>query len=89
MKLLQIDLDDVNNHEEIEAIKDKAGGLGFYEAYFEAGPQFILQLSIVIRIGYVCKLEQTIGVHGVQQWRVGGGWVSCQLPGGLVSGSGQ
>ncbi len=54
-----MDLDDVSNHKEIEAIKDKAGGLGFYEAYFEAGPQFILQLSIVIRIGYVCKLEHS------------------------------
>ncbi len=54
-----MDLDDVSNHKEIEAIKNKAGGLGFYEAYFEAGPQFILQLSIVIRIGYVCKLTNT------------------------------
>ncbi len=52
-----MDMDDVGNHEIIEAINDKAGGLGFYEAYFEAGPQFIFQLSTVIRIGYVCKLD--------------------------------
>jgi len=36
-------------------MKNEALGAGLYEAFFESAPQFILQSSIVLRTGNICK----------------------------------
>ncbi len=55
LKLVALDTDASENHKLVEEIQVLASGLGFFEAFLEAGPQFILQLSIVLRLGYASK----------------------------------
>ncbi len=55
LKLLAMDTDKASNNKLKEEVKANAAGLSFYEAFLEAGPQFILQLSIIIRVGYYSK----------------------------------
>jgi hypothetical protein len=38
-------------------LKGEAVSLGLYEAFLEAAPQFVLQLSIVLRTGVIGKLH--------------------------------
>jgi len=35
----------------VKSIKAEASSFGFFEAFLESAPQFILQLSIVLRTG--------------------------------------
>ena len=39
----------------LETIKREATTLGLHEAFLEAGPQLVLQLSIILRLGYFSK----------------------------------
>ncbi len=43
-----------HNSKEVERIQKCAGLLGFYEAFLEAGPQLILQLTNILRFMYIC-----------------------------------
>jgi hypothetical protein len=43
------------NHDLVSSIKTEALSLGLYEAFLEAAPQFIFQLSTVLRMGYISK----------------------------------
>ena len=45
--------DDPILHEEVEKILASGAELSLHEAFLEAGPQTVLQLSIVIRRGYI------------------------------------
>ena len=45
------------NNDLVSKIKREALSLGIFEAYLEAAPQLIFQLSLVLRTGYVsCKI---------------------------------
>ena len=48
-----LDTSDSSNYKKIEVIREKAIVLGLYEGFIEAGPQFVLQLSIVHRHGFI------------------------------------
>ncbi len=54
-KLLGLETEESWTHRRKEEIQVSALGLSFSEAFLEAGPQFILQVSIVLRLGYVCE----------------------------------
>jgi hypothetical protein len=43
------------NNDLVSRIEFEALSLGLYEAFLEAAPQFIFQLSIVLRVGYISK----------------------------------
>ncbi len=58
LELLSLDFSASENHKRIEEIQAKSSSIGFYEAFLEAGPQFMLQLSIVIRLGYLSIARQ-------------------------------
>ncbi len=40
----------------VDTIKAEASSFGFYEAFLESTPQFILQLSIFLRTGSMSKI---------------------------------
>ena len=44
-----MDTDATENASEVERIKREASLLGLYEAFLESGPQFVVQLVMIIR----------------------------------------
>ena len=55
MGLLMIDTSLAENTSIIRKMKKNAFEAGVYEAFLESAPQFILQSSIVLRTGIICK----------------------------------
>ncbi len=45
-------MSDSANAAMLEGLQKRALSVGIHEAFFEAGPQFVLQLSIILRLGY-------------------------------------
>ena len=48
-RLMAMDTDATENASEVERIKREASLLGLYEAFLESGPQFVVQLVMIIR----------------------------------------
>jgi hypothetical protein len=44
------------NNDLVSSIEFEALSLGLYEAFLEAAPQFIFQMSVVLRVGYISKI---------------------------------
>jgi len=57
LTLLTMDTQVPMNFSIITQLKGEAVRLGLYEAFLEAAPQFILQLSIILRTGIISKSE--------------------------------
>ena len=55
-KLLLMDTQLAENQQLVNRIKAEASSFGFFEAFLESTPQFILQLSIVLRTGNISKI---------------------------------
>ena len=53
LELKGMNTDNPMLHEEVEKILASGAELSLHEAFLEAGPQTVLQLSIVIRRGYI------------------------------------
>ena len=65
LRLLSMDTDSSRFSREVEKIQRQASWLGFYEAFLEAGPQFVLQMAIVMRFGYVSKYYICLNLYTV------------------------
>ena len=50
-----MDTNQIINTNCVEKALQMANMSSFFEAFLEAGPQLVLQLSIIIRIGFICK----------------------------------
>jgi hypothetical protein len=50
-----------SNYDLVNSIKKTATSAGLYEAFLEAAPQFILQMTLILRTGNLSK--QTISVR--------------------------
>lgn len=47
----------------VDTIKAEASAFGFYEAFLESTPQFILQLSIFLRTGSMSKIVDKLNIN--------------------------
>ena len=48
------------NNSLVSKIKSEALPFGLFEAFLEAAPQLIFQLSLVLRTGYICKYQPLV-----------------------------
>ncbi len=55
LRLLQLNPKSPSDEPVIELIERDTAVVGFYEAFLAAGPQFILQATVILRLGYFSK----------------------------------
>ena len=55
--LISMDTNKYSNYAKVEAIKRQNTSMQLYESFLESGPELILQISIVIRTGNICKMS--------------------------------
>lgn len=53
--LLRLNKEEPNNAEKIELILKQVNGQKILEAYLESAPQFILQITVILKTGNIGK----------------------------------